>query len=198
MGCEDRLIVVPLIPVLSDPEAFHIILSARTRTTTVAVDQPQQNPRTPSTPSPDLSNITNPLNITNPFSQPHPHDPEYTESYKTISFHGERQLRHLCETLTYHLFGHGNREICTRVCNNFWRMIIGFSCVLFTAFIPWVPQPPSQSTRGQPTRTEGHGQRTQGPQTYGHWQRTRTRTPTSGPSTQQQTSPEANNAATSS
>jgi len=76
MGCEDRLIVVPPIPALSDPEAFHIILSARIGTTTVAVDQPQRNPRTPSTPFPD------PFNITNPFGQHHPHDPKYIESYK--------------------------------------------------------------------------------------------------------------------
>jgi len=65
MGCEDRLIVVPPIPALSDPEAFHIILSARIGTTTVVVDQPQQNPHTPSIPFPD------PFNITNPFGQHH-------------------------------------------------------------------------------------------------------------------------------
>jgi len=153
---------------------------------------------TPTEPTHPKYTIPRPLQHHEPLRPTSSPRPQIHRILQTISFHGERQLRHPCETLTYRLFGHRNREICRRVCNDFLANDNWIFFLLFTAFIPWVPQHPSQSTHGQPTRTEGHGQRTLVPQTHGHRQRTRTRTPTSGPSTQQKTSPEANNAATSS
>jgi len=54
--------------------------------------------------------------------------PEFSEPYKLMAFHGDRQLRHLCDKVIYQIWGYSNRRLGKLICddfqsNNSWIML---------------------------------------------------------------------------
>lgn len=172
---------MPPLPILSDPEAFFTIITARTGTTieekehkepparqqpsrkslsrnsthpqTTAPSSTGTDPRALSAPGPPSLSAPGPPSQTKVFIRP-----EFSEPYKLMAFHGDRQLRYLSDRLVFQVWGISNRRLGKFISDDFqsndnW---IFLTIVYGLHVLVEVTPPDPQTIKGGKTGALGH------------------------------------------